>query len=50
MVWSLSRPSVRVRARPMLAHALDKLTPRLPGIHGAVLLEQLRRNKVFGFE
>lgn len=49
MVWDLSRRSVRVPASPTLQPTLDALGPRVPGIHAAAIVEQLRRHKVLGY-
>jgi len=49
MVWDMSRGSVRVDANQTLDPAIDELRPKLPSIHERAVIEQLKRNKVFGY-
>jgi hypothetical protein len=49
MLWDLSRKSVRIRPNPTLGPTLRLIEPRLLEIHAGSLLEQLKRNRVFGY-
>jgi len=49
LLWDLSRPSVLVPRTPTLGRTLDAIEPRLPQIHAAAIIEQLKRNRVLGY-
>lgn len=49
LVWDLSERSVRVRPTPMLLQAIIQTLNVAPRIQAAAMVEQLRRNKVFGY-
>lgn len=46
-VWDLSRPAVRIPAKPTLRPTLKQVEKRAPALYRAALLQQLKRHRLF---
>lgn len=49
MLWDLSHPSVVTPATHTLARTLKAIQPRLGALHEKAIVDQLKRNRIFGY-
>jgi hypothetical protein len=49
LLWDLSRSSVRVEPAPTLQRTLKRISPRLPMMAKVAVVEQMKRNRLFGY-